>query len=139
MYDVIYIDAHGCETPVAQHLVDRMDAAQLARQSELAHEAIERHLLVSNRSRGGLALGVQGVEKRSPEVERSAQREHVDEEADQRLHLGRATTRRRHPDTEVVLLAVDTQQEPVGSQQRPRFEVGPDPDQPSGIGGVGGR
>jgi hypothetical protein len=31
MYDVIYIDAEGSETPVAQHLDDRKDAAQLAR------------------------------------------------------------------------------------------------------------
>ena len=31
MYDVIYIDAQGSETPVAQHLDDRRDAAQLAR------------------------------------------------------------------------------------------------------------
>ena len=30
MYDVIYIDPEGSETPVAQHL-DRRDAAQLAR------------------------------------------------------------------------------------------------------------
>ena len=33
MYDVIYIDAHGSETPVAQHLDDRKDAADLARQA----------------------------------------------------------------------------------------------------------
>jgi hypothetical protein len=33
MYDVIYIDAHGGETPVAQHLDDRKDAADLARQA----------------------------------------------------------------------------------------------------------
>lgn len=31
MYDVIYIDSEGAETPVAQHLDDRKDAAQLAR------------------------------------------------------------------------------------------------------------
>jgi hypothetical protein len=31
MYDVIYIDAHGSETPVAQHFDDRKDAAQVAR------------------------------------------------------------------------------------------------------------
>jgi hypothetical protein len=31
MYDVIYIDPQGSETPVAQHLDDRKDAAQLAR------------------------------------------------------------------------------------------------------------
>jgi hypothetical protein len=33
MYDVIYIDAHGSETPVAQHLDDRMDAADVARRA----------------------------------------------------------------------------------------------------------
>ena len=33
MYDVIYIDAHGSETPVAQHLDDRRDAADVARQA----------------------------------------------------------------------------------------------------------
>ena len=31
MYDVIYIDAQGSETPVAQHVDDRKDAAQVAR------------------------------------------------------------------------------------------------------------
>jgi hypothetical protein len=31
MYDVIYIDAQGLETPVAQHFDDRKDAAQVAR------------------------------------------------------------------------------------------------------------
>ena len=33
MYDVVYIDAHGGETPVAQHLDDRKDAAEVARQA----------------------------------------------------------------------------------------------------------
>ncbi len=31
MYDVIYIDSHGDETPVAQHLADRKDAAEVAK------------------------------------------------------------------------------------------------------------
>jgi hypothetical protein len=31
MYDVVYIDAHGAETPVAQQLDDRQDAADVAR------------------------------------------------------------------------------------------------------------
>ena len=44
MYDVIYIDAHGCETPVAQHLDDRMDAAQLARQAA-AERGVGRMML----------------------------------------------------------------------------------------------
>jgi hypothetical protein len=33
MYDVVYIDAQGAETPVAQHLDDRKDAAEVARQA----------------------------------------------------------------------------------------------------------
>ena len=33
MYDVVYIDAHGAETPVAQQLDDRKDAAEVARQA----------------------------------------------------------------------------------------------------------
>ena len=33
MYDVVYIDAQGSETPVAQHLDDRKDAAEVARQA----------------------------------------------------------------------------------------------------------
>ena len=33
MYDVIYIDAHGCETPVAQHLDDRDGRGRVARQA----------------------------------------------------------------------------------------------------------
>jgi hypothetical protein len=32
MYDVIYVDAHGSETPVAQH-VDREEANDVARQA----------------------------------------------------------------------------------------------------------
>jgi hypothetical protein len=35
MYDVIYIDSHGDETPVAQHVSDRKDAAELAKQAAL--------------------------------------------------------------------------------------------------------
>jgi hypothetical protein len=33
MYDVIYIDAEGDETPVAQHLDDRADATEVARRA----------------------------------------------------------------------------------------------------------
>lgn len=33
MYDVIYIDAQGAETPLAQRLDDRSDAADIARQA----------------------------------------------------------------------------------------------------------
>jgi hypothetical protein len=33
MYDVIYIDAHGSETPVAQHVDDREEATDVARQA----------------------------------------------------------------------------------------------------------
>jgi hypothetical protein len=33
MYDVIYIDAHGDETPLAKQVDDRQDAAQVARQA----------------------------------------------------------------------------------------------------------
>ena len=31
MYDVIYIDSQGCETSLAQHLDDRLDATSVAR------------------------------------------------------------------------------------------------------------
>ena len=31
MYDVIYIDAHGSETPVAQHVDDKEEATDVAR------------------------------------------------------------------------------------------------------------
>ena len=37
MYDVIYIDDHGSETPVAHHVDDRKEACDVARQ-----EAVER-------------------------------------------------------------------------------------------------
>jgi hypothetical protein len=37
MYDVIYIDSHGDETPLAQHMTDRQDAAEVAK-----HAAAER-------------------------------------------------------------------------------------------------
>ena len=33
MYDVIYIDAHGVETPLAQHLADRDGACEFARRA----------------------------------------------------------------------------------------------------------
>jgi hypothetical protein len=33
MYDVVYFDAHGEETPVARQLDDRKDAAEVARQA----------------------------------------------------------------------------------------------------------
>jgi hypothetical protein len=33
MYDVIYIDPQGCETSLAQHLDDRLDATSMARQA----------------------------------------------------------------------------------------------------------
>jgi hypothetical protein len=33
MYDVIFIDSHGDETPVAQHMNDRTDAAEVAKQA----------------------------------------------------------------------------------------------------------
>jgi len=33
VYDVVYIDAHGAETPVARQLGDRKAAAELARQA----------------------------------------------------------------------------------------------------------
>ena len=33
MYDVVYIDAHGAETPVARQLDDRQDAAEVARKA----------------------------------------------------------------------------------------------------------
>ena len=33
MYDVIYIDQQGTETPLAQHLDDRGDACTLAREA----------------------------------------------------------------------------------------------------------
>ena len=35
MYDVIYIDAHGSETPVAQHLNDRTDAVDVSLMSRM--------------------------------------------------------------------------------------------------------
>ena len=37
MYDVIYIDAHGSETPVAQHVDDKGEATDVAKAA-----AIER-------------------------------------------------------------------------------------------------
>jgi len=33
MYDVIYIDAQGSETPLAQHVDDRGDACRFAREA----------------------------------------------------------------------------------------------------------
>jgi hypothetical protein len=33
MYDVIYIDAQGTETPIAQHVDDRGEACTLAREA----------------------------------------------------------------------------------------------------------
>ena len=39
MYDVIYIDAQGAETPLAQHLDDRGDATDLAREAAAERNA----------------------------------------------------------------------------------------------------
>ena len=44
MYDVIFIDAHGDETPVAEHLSDRAAAAALAKQ-EAAERGVGRMML----------------------------------------------------------------------------------------------
>jgi hypothetical protein len=44
MYDVIYIDSHGDETPGAQHMSDRGDAAQVAKQ-EAAERGVGRMVL----------------------------------------------------------------------------------------------
>ena len=39
MYDVIYIDAQGTETSLAQHMVDRQAAARLACQAAAERKA----------------------------------------------------------------------------------------------------
>jgi len=44
MYDVIFIDAHGDETLVAEHLSDRAAAAALAKQ-ESAERGVGRMML----------------------------------------------------------------------------------------------
>jgi hypothetical protein len=44
MYDVIYIDSHGDETPLAQHLDDRGDAAAVAKQAA-AERGVGRMML----------------------------------------------------------------------------------------------
>jgi hypothetical protein len=44
MYDVIYIDSHGEETPVAQQMSDRRDAAEVAKQ-EAAQRGVGRMVL----------------------------------------------------------------------------------------------
>ena len=51
MYDVVYIDAHGAETPVAQQLDDRKDAAEVARQAAAERGAGRLVLPGSNRVR----------------------------------------------------------------------------------------
>jgi len=49
MYDVVYIDAHGDETPVARQLDDRKDAADVARQAAAERGAGRMVLPVSSR------------------------------------------------------------------------------------------
>ncbi|HWK27195.1 MAG TPA: hypothetical protein VNS09_11550 [Solirubrobacter sp.] len=49
MYNVVYIDAHGEETPVAQRLDDRKDAAEVARQAAAERGAGRMVLPGSNR------------------------------------------------------------------------------------------
>ena len=44
MYDVIYIDSHGDETPLAQHMADRKDAAEVAK-LEAAERGVGRMVL----------------------------------------------------------------------------------------------
>src|SRR3954466_4612751 len=49
MYDVVYINADGDETPVAQHLDDRKGAAEVARQAAAERGAGRMVLPGSNR------------------------------------------------------------------------------------------
>ena len=49
MYDVIYIDEHGVETPVANHLADRGDAAVIAREAAAQRKAGRMVLPGSNK------------------------------------------------------------------------------------------
>jgi hypothetical protein len=49
MYDVVYIDAHGDETRVAEHLDDRKDAVEVARQAAAERGAGRMVLPGSNR------------------------------------------------------------------------------------------
>jgi hypothetical protein len=51
MYDVVYIDARGDETPVARQLDDRKDAAEVARQAAAERGAGRLVLPGSNRVR----------------------------------------------------------------------------------------
>ena len=44
MYDVIYIDSHGDETPVAQRVADRNDAAEVAKRAA-AERGVGRMML----------------------------------------------------------------------------------------------
>ncbi len=44
MYDVIYIDSHGDETPLAQHVDDRKDAAEVAKRAA-AERGVGRMML----------------------------------------------------------------------------------------------
>jgi hypothetical protein len=44
MYDVIYIDSHGDETPLAQQMTNRKDAAEVAK-SEAASRGAGRMVL----------------------------------------------------------------------------------------------
>ena len=44
MYDVIFIDSEGDETPVAQHLADRKDAAEVAKRAA-AERGVGRMML----------------------------------------------------------------------------------------------
>ena len=55
MYDVIYIDSHGDETPVAQHMTDRKDAAEVAK-SEAAARGAGRMVLPGSRQAAELRL-----------------------------------------------------------------------------------
>ena len=50
MYDVVYIDAQGEETPVARQLDDRKDAAEVARQAAAERGAGRMVLPGSQRS-----------------------------------------------------------------------------------------
>jgi hypothetical protein len=51
MYDVVYIDAQGEETQLAQHLDDRKDATEVARQAAAERGAGRMVLPGSNRPR----------------------------------------------------------------------------------------
>ena len=124
-----------------EHRLDDRLAAQVTDRMQRLDQLLERQVLMRiGVQRGGLDAVQHGAE-RGCAVEPAAQRQHVDEEADQALGLGAGASRNGGSDHHVVLAAPARQQHLEGGEQQ-HEQGGAVParqlDEGGGAGGVDG-